>query len=281
VVPGTRLLAGTAAGVLLGLLTGFLLCGRESGQSLSAGALASSERVRSSGSSGAESEGARLRAALARESARRAELEARLAVLEARLAARAEPPPTPSGSSEPATIVPDPAATGGWPDERVLAQAGFDPGELEDLRARIEAIELERLYLRDQATREGWFGRPRFRNEMQRLNAKYGELQAEVGDEAYDWMLFASGRENRVVVQRVMQGSPAAEAGLEEGDVLLRYDDARIFDTSSLQQASLAGRAGDTVAVDVHRRGEPLRLYLPRGPLGIGTGGASMPPEPR
>ena len=59
-------------------------------------------------------------------------------------------------------------------------------------------------------------------------NVNAGFLRIDNDDE-YDRMLYASGKQNRVVLSHVLHGSPAQNAGLETGDVVLSYDDVRIF----------------------------------------------------
>lgn len=154
-------------------------------------------------------------------------------------------------------------------DERSLVEAGFDPREAARLREQTEQLELEQLYLRDRAVREGWAGTPRFAEEARALDARGRALREELGDDRYDWLLFAAGRPNRVIVQSVMERSPASEGGLQAGDAILSYGGTRLFDVSTLRDATTGGRAGESVAVDVARGGERLRLYVPRGPLGI------------
>jgi hypothetical protein len=211
-----------------------------------------------------ESRLSELRLRLDRERRLRSELEAQLAELsesggEARDAA---------AESEGA-----PAAEGRvgdhWIDEEVLARARFSRSEIAALRERFESIELEKLYLRDRATREGWLERPRYAREMREIDQGYGRLRDEYGDDAYDWILFASGRPNRLVVQQVMDASEAADVGIQPGDLILRYDGRRVFDMRSLQRATTEGEPGSTTAVDLLRDGEPLRVFARRGPLGV------------
>jgi hypothetical protein len=46
-----------------------------------------------------------------------------------------------------------------------------------------------------------------------------------------------------------------------------------------LKQATTEGRAGERVAVDVWRDGARVRLWLPRGPLGIRMRQTRSPPS--
>ena len=76
------------------------------------------------------------------------------------------------------------------------------------------------------------------------------------------------------VVQAVVAGGPAAEAGLLAGDRLLRLAGREIHWTTDLG-AALSGKvAGDTVPLDVERDGEIVELELTLG--GRSDGGVSL-----
>jgi hypothetical protein len=152
-----------------------------------------------------------------------------------------------------------------WFDESQLLEAGFDGDEIERLRDRYDAYKMEELYLRDEATREGWAGRGRVRMETQAIRNSF---RSEVGDPAYDMVLFATGENNRVRLVDTLATSPARAANLQSGDLILRYAGENIFTVADLQASSRSGKAGGTIAIDVMRGGETVRLYLPRGPLG-------------
>jgi membrane-associated protease RseP (regulator of RpoE activity) len=211
---------------------------------------------------------AALAAALEEERAARRALAEEVAALRIELArlSKGDAAPAPVPKPPPAASdirVPAPF------DEQALLDAGFDPREAARLRERVETFELERLYLRDRATREGWAGTQRFAEEARALEARGRALRDELGDDRYDWLLYASGQSNRVVVQSVMERSPASDAGIRPGDAILAYDSARLFDASTLRDATTQGRAGESVAVEVTRGSEVLRLFVPRGPLGV------------
>ena len=266
-VPGWAL--GSCAGALLGAGLALGIGGSRS---------ESPQLVSASAEPGAVDELQRrvsqLQLQLDREVEKRAALEGRLAE------ATRRPPAVASAPAPPAADVRRPAARrpgqpeagrigDHWIDAEVLASGSFSASEIERLQERFEAIELEKLYLRDRATREGWIGRPRYARELHELDQGYAALRDDYGDEAYDWILFASGRRNRIVVQRVMEDSEAASVGLEPGDLIWRYDERRVFDMRALQRATSEGALGRTTAIDVLRDGESLRLYAGRGPLGV------------
>lgn len=165
---------------------------------------------------------------------------------------------------------------GQWFDPGLLLDLEMDAEDVTRVRRHFDANQLEILFLRDRATREGWMRQPRFANEMQTLN---GSLREELGDADYDALLWATGRPNRVELSALLGGSPAIDAGLEDGDIVLRYDDLEIFHATALQQATRSGESGSSVTIDVLRGGEEMRVYLPRGPLGAQLQPARTPPR--
>lgn len=230
---------------------------------------------------------ARLELELELAHARREEIAEELGRLASRL-----PPSTPvaadaprpvAGASEPTEAAATRLADAGERaslDEAALLRAGFDERDVEALRARLDAARLDRLYLRDQAAREGWLGTPRFYRESREIAESLSGVREELGDAFYDWALYASGRPNRVVVSEVMQGSAAAAAGLAPGDVVVRYGESPIFASGELRSRTTTGIPGETTPVEVLREGETLRVYMPRGPLGVTVAPSRREPPP-
>lgn len=161
--------------------------------------------------------------------------------------------------------------------ERMVA-AGMAESDARALKAKLDDIAMQRLYLRDQAQREGWMGDQRYREEAQRLAAAQGNIRNEFGDDAYDRYLYASGRPNRVQIESVLDNSPAYEAGLRIGDQILSYSDSRTYAANELRRATQQGSAGEMVPMRVMRNGETLEIYVPRGPLGVQMSGVSSKP---
>ncbi|MGB5602311.1 MAG: PDZ domain-containing protein, partial [Gammaproteobacteria bacterium] len=125
------------------------------------------------------------------------------------------------------------------------------------------------LELRDRAIREGYLGTSRYSRELNALLEQDVSLREEVGDDAYDRYLYATGQSNRVNITSVMPGSPAEQAGIKSGDVVLSYADSQLFNWSELQAATTDGERGEYVNVTVLRNGQRVNLWLPRGPLGV------------
>jgi hypothetical protein len=230
-----------------------------------------------------------LRERVAEEAAARAELESRLASVQGelqRLAAGDDASPAQSPREE------EPREGEAAPEEsqsedrefdpEVLIEAGFAARDVEAFRRRIDALAMERLYLRDQATREGWLDSSRYREESRRISQSRLATRDEYGEELYDWFLYTTKHPNRIRVSQVFEGSPADEAGVRVGDLIVRYDDRKIFGGHDLQESTVSGTAGELTPVELDRAGEEVRIYIPRGPLGIRLQGATQkPPPPR
>jgi hypothetical protein len=277
-VPKARVLIGIAAAV--GLLVGWSLNAwlrPEPPVSPAASPAAGAESI--------AAEIAALKSALDEERSQRGALELDLAMLRRELTRRtaqqALPEPAPGappsrqvaaaeGEREGAPEAAKPVHTEGkrkaWFDSSLLVAQGIDEAHAAWLQEQSETLQMDELYLRDQATREGWNHSSRYRKQVQEM---WGETRESLGDDDYDLLLYASNRHNRVLLSNVLQSSPAAAAGIESGDVLLRYDDRAIFQPGDLISATAEGAPESTVAVDIERDGEVMRVYLPRGPLGV------------
>ncbi len=182
-----------------------------------------------------------------------------------------------AGASQPGNVGTSAAARPASFDTVALAAAGYSEYEADRLRESWEGHALAKLYLNDQAVREGWRLKPKHRRALRDLEQTFRE---DIGEETYDAILFATGQTNRVLVRDVLAGSPADGAGFQPGDVILRYDDERIFLPRELNYATTGGKSGLTTRVEVIRDGEVLSLYVQRGPLGILTDVGRSPPTP-
>lgn len=154
-------------------------------------------------------------------------------------------------------------------DDTAMLAAGIDPLEVKQIRDRFEQIELDRLYLKDRAQREGWSGTVRYSNEVGKIEERRREIRNSVSETTYDAYLYSSGETNRVLIRELLQGSPAAAAGLHVGDTVLRYADKRVYSANELQNETKKGRAGESVPMVIERDGQSQTVYIPRGPLGV------------
>jgi membrane-associated protease RseP (regulator of RpoE activity) len=223
-----------------------------------------------------------LTAKVADEAAKRQHLEDQVESLSAQVAAltsgsgenkSAQGAPAGVGASAPAMVaepMPNPAAAASISAmERALVAAGVDVTTAADMKKRHDDLTMAEIYLRDQATREQWLDSPRFREELDAIQAQRTSVRDDIGDDAYDRYLFAQGQANRVRVDDVMLDSVAAEAGLQSGDIVLRYGDTRIFAPEELVNETRSGRAGESIRLEIIRNGARLEMQVPRGPLGL------------
>jgi len=194
------------------------------------------------------------------------QLSTRLAQLEQQLHQQAEQ----DGDSAPV----DHEASDDQPESDPLNQhnledAGVSTELASDIMRRLGEQEYQRLALRDQAIRDGYFRSGRYFRELRELRQKQLSLRDEIGDQAYDRYLYLTGQNNRVAVTSVMAGSPAEQTGIRQGDILLRYNNHDVFSWNEIRQATTRGELGEYVTVDVLRDGQVMNLTLPRGPLGV------------
>lgn len=164
-------------------------------------------------------------------------------------------------------------------DVDALVAAGFDEATVREFKEDADQRELDRLYLRDIASREGWLDTQRFREETEALRLDGPSTRDEYGEEFYDWMLYTTGHRNRVEVADVMSGSAAADVGVQPGDLVISYDGQRIFDPSELRDATIGGEVGELTPVEVIRNGRRTRLMIPRGPIGVRVDLTSAEPQ--
>lgn len=160
-----------------------------------------------------------------------------------------------------------------------LSELGVPNDMARDMKSRLDKAELKRLYVRDQAVREGWFRSDRYRDEVAKVDGETDNLRRDVGEETYDKLLYAMGQDNRLVVQRVMDGSAAANAGLQSNDVIVSYDTKRIFDWSELRETMAQGDAGKLITLAVKRADKIVEVSIPRGPLGVELNTSRVKPD--
>jgi C-terminal processing protease CtpA/Prc len=221
---------------------------------------------------------ARLESLVARQVALGSELAAKIDGLETEVAAlreREQASPAAAAAPQSNDAVPTPRDQIDYSKsamQRALEAAGLDEQTAESIKLRGDQLAMTEMYLRDQATREGWLDTPRFREEMAAIEAQRTSIREELGDEAYDRYLFALGRTNRVIVNDVMYDSVAEDVGLQTGDLIIRYGDSRVFATDELVTQTREGSVGDPVTVVISRGGKRMEIEVPRGPLGVRVG---------
>ena len=160
-----------------------------------------------------------------------------------------------------------------------LVKAGIDAELAAAIVRRRNEIDMKILQLRDRASREGYLNTARYSRELNELRDQDISLRDEIGDDYYDSYLFANRQSNRVKVASVMMGSPAEESGMMDGDLILSYDNRKMFNWNELQDATSRGQRDEYVNVTVLRNGQLVNLWMPRGPLGIRLGSVRIKPE--
>jgi predicted metalloprotease with PDZ domain len=85
------------------------------------------------------------------------------------------------------------------------------------------------------------------------LGVQVEEITAELREH------FGADPDTGLLIAKVFAGSPAEEAGIETGDVIVAVDGRAIEESSDIQRA-LKGKEGDVVGVEVVRDGRSLAL---------------------
>ena len=154
-----------------------------------------------------------------------------------------------------------------------LRAAGIDDQTIASIAERSDQFALARLELIDRATRDGDRGSEEFHEQLEQLEDSRPNIRDEIGDEAYDEYLINAGRDNRVIIESIINGSTASIAGIQTGDLIYSYAGARIFTTRELKQATREGNRGEYIDVEVLRNNEGQQFYsIERGPLGVTLG---------
>jgi len=159
-----------------------------------------------------------------------------------------------------------------------LIKGGIDSGFAEDIIRRKNSIELKRLELQDRATRGGYLNTQRYYNELADINRQQIKLRDELGDDQYDEYLYNSRQNNRIKIISVMLGSSAEQAGIKKGDIVLSYDNKRMFTWRELKEETAEGQLGEYVSISIYRNGEVFSFSVPRGPLGTQLGATRLAP---
>jgi hypothetical protein len=141
-------------------------------------------------------------------------LAERVSVLEAVIGEPGTFPDIGAGIPETETIeeseYPAPVQTFRTSVEALIA-TGITTEQAALIQSRLDEYDLKQLYIKDRASREGWLNTARYRKEQRQAQTAYRELRSEIGDGAYDRMLYALGQGNRVVVRDIMQNSSAEQ----------------------------------------------------------------------
>ena len=156
----------------------------------------------------------------------------------------------------------------GFNSDAMLA-SGIAPEQVKRIQQVYDDVEMQKLYLRDQAVREGWIGQPRYNEARKELDQRLETLRSELSDTDYSAYLYATGQSNQVIIESTMNTSPAQNAGMQAGDIIIRYNNQPVYSWSDLRSASTQCTAETSVGVEIKRAGTLQHLYIPCGPLGV------------
>lgn len=148
-------------------------------------------------------------------------------------------------------------------------EAGLAPDRAQYVMQRQEALQYEALEARYAASQNGASA-----GEVANLNVD-SLLREELGDADYEKYLEGSGRPTTVLVNEVLQNSPAQAVGILPGDEIVAYNGERVFDIGELTERTNALKPGQTVALSIERDGLPMQVFVASGPIGISGGGRS------
>lgn len=149
--------------------------------------------------------------------------------------------------------------------DRLLA-AGYSPERIEWLKRRAEELQKQRRLAETELRKQGLPVDPE-KESAYTLDPDI-ELRYEIGDAEYERYQLALGRLTYVHVTEVMPGSIAESAGIRTGDVILDYDNKRLFNRGELDGLAM-GKTGQSATVTVNRDGAILKFVVPGGHLGI------------
>lgn len=159
-----------------------------------------------------------------------------------------------------------------------LIKGGIDPAFAEDFVRRKNAIELQRLALYDKATREHYQNTDRYFAELAVIDKEDVSLRDELGDDRFDQYLYDSKQNNRIKISSVMLGSAAEEVGILPEDIILNYNNQRMFNWQELRDATAKGELGEYIPVTIYRGGQIFTFSVPRGPLGVQLSATRLEP---
>ena len=163
--------------------------------------------------------------------------------------------------------------------ETRLASLGFSPGQIEDLSRRRGELLMQQIELDDRARREGWNNSARYYRELGAMRSDLEPIRRDLGDDAYDRYLYAIGYPNRVTVGGIIETSPAQQAGLRAGDVIVSYGGERVFSNTQLSDLRSTGDRGAPVSVGDRPRRRPYADHHSSRPNGHPDADANHRPD--
>lgn len=132
-----------------------------------------------------------------------------------------------------------------------------------------DQVQTDLLELHDNAGRNGWLISDDYRHSHTRLLTTQNKLRIELGDDDYQQYLQKTEQPWQLIVNTVLTDLAAERAGIQTGDQVQSYDGQRVFTFSELQLLTLQGTADELTDITIIRDGQPVQLFIERGPLGI------------
>jgi hypothetical protein len=160
-----------------------------------------------------------------------------------------------------------------------LIKAGLDPFTAQQIARKQSQAELRGLELRDSAIREGYMGTDRFREEITQWREEQVRVRDEIDEASYDKYLYYTGQPNRVAVASVLLDSAAEQSGIQQGDMILRYEDVALYSSRDLRSATIQGERDELVTLTIQRGDSQVTVSTQRGPLGVRLNPMSINPE--
>jgi S1-C subfamily serine protease len=99
--------------------------------------------------------------------------------------------------------------------------------------------------------------------EAEQLTARFHATRSPLG-----WLGVELTRYDEVpgiLVERVIADGPAAQAGVQPGDVIVRFQGHTVPDAAAFVRSVTAMEPGTTVECEVMRNGQPLTLQVTLG----------------
>lgn len=142
-----------------------------------------------------------------------------------------------------------------------LVERGFDEFRAQGVLEEVERVRTSVLSSLDPAD-----GRP----DPDQVRLAVGEqLRISLGEYDYEQYLEATDQPTRVPVRDIEPDSPAAAAGLQPGDNIVRYAGERVFNSTELIAKTGEMVEGSNVVIEVERDGVPYSFTVPAGTLGV------------
>ncbi len=73
--------------------------------------------------------------------------------------------------------------------------------------------------------------------------------------------------DNGILILRVLANSPAAAAGLQQGDVILKINDQSVTKTADVQRLVESTQVGNKLQMEIQRNGQSLKVAVKTAPL--------------